>query len=55
MLGRGPARRKSGAPEEYVMAGPFATDNPPCRGRSQPHNPPWKTPGTHDSQLEWRE
>ena len=44
MLGRGPARHKRGAPEEYVMARPFAT-----------HNPPWKTPGTHDSQVEWRE
>ena len=52
MLGRGPARRKSGAPEDYVMAGPFATHNPPV-GAVRTHNA--KTPGTHDSQVEWRE
>jgi hypothetical protein len=44
ILGRGPARHQSGAPEEYVMAGPFATHNPLC-----------KTPGTYDSEVEWRE
>jgi hypothetical protein len=42
--GARPRAPQSGATEEYVMAGLFATHNPPC-----------KTPGTHDSEVEWRE